>query len=138
MKLTVALAYPPLRIKLKQLSNGLTAQRRSTRKDKPNTAEVVLLAFVLAAQDMHDDGRHDAELLDAELLDGGEKLLELEALQNDDLVAAVLRDVRDHHKAVNVTEGQQAQRDLRVYPVLGTGDALVCVGHESAGYDVVV
>lgn len=87
---------------------------------------------------MHDNGRYDTELLDAELLDGGEKLLELEALQDDDLVAAVLRDVRDHHEAVDVAEGQQAQCDLRVYSILGTGDAFVCVDHEGAGYDVVV
>jgi hypothetical protein len=37
-----------------------------------------------------------------------------------------------------VAEGQQAQRDLRVYPVLGAGDALKCMDHKGAGYDVVV
>jgi hypothetical protein len=138
MKLTVALTYSPLGIKLEQLSNRLTTQRRSTRKDKPNTAEVVFLAFILAAQDLHDDRRHDAELLDAELLNGGQELLELEALQDDDLVAAVLCDVCDHHEAVDVAKRQQAQRNLRVYSVLGAGDTLKCVDHESAGYDVVV
>lgn len=61
------------------------------------------------------DWTYNRDLVDLEFLYGGEEGLELEAREDDNAVTTVCSRVRDYYQRVDVAEGQEPHRRLRVY-----------------------
>lgn len=111
---TIALADFPLGEEFQHLVACLTTQGGSSGESETDTAEVVLLTLLVVAQKLNKYGRHHVQHLDLESLDGCQKLVELELLKNNDLVSSVVCEVGYDYEAVDVAEGEHAERDLGV------------------------
>lgn len=136
--LTITLPNMPGGIFFQQIMLQLTPQGRGTAKHHPDMRQVKLVALVLVGSHVDEDRGRDIELLNLEALESCEVGVELEAGEQDDLVAAVLAEEGDECEGVDVAEGQNAEGHLGGDTELEARDSFEYGGLENVGYDVAV
>lgn len=92
---TVTLSQVPFGICLEDCVNDLDTERCGTAENVSYAAEVVFGAELGIADDVDKHGRYDAHEFDFESFNGREEGVDVEAGEDNDLIAAVLGYVGD-------------------------------------------